>query len=192
MIRGELVTLRAIGPADFQRMTDFSNDVEVELLGGRRPPRPHTLASVTERATSSASSEDDVTFAIDVAGVFIGDCGLFRLNRVNGTAELGIGIGDRNAWGKGYGRDAVSALVHYGFIMQNLRKIWLEVNGTNERAIRCYRSVGFIEEGRQSQQVWSAGQYLDLVLMGLLRDDWLTYRKPIRPPRHLNPTDDPD
>jgi RimJ/RimL family protein N-acetyltransferase len=191
MIRGELVTLRAITPAYFERMTEFRNDVEAELLGGGDPPRPRTLAGVTEFLTSGRD-ESDIAFAIDVEGTLIGECHLSLLNRVDGTARLSIGIGDRNCWGKGYGRDAVGVLVHYGFIMQNLRKVCLQVHATNERAIRCYRAVGFIEEGRQSQQVWSGGQYLDLVLMGLLREDWLMARKPARPPRHLNLSDEPD
>ena len=56
--------------------------------------------------------------------------------------------------------------------MQNLRKLWLEVHGSNERAIRSYRAVGFVEEGRQREQVWSGGRYEDTVLMGLFRSDF--------------------
>lgn len=184
------MTLRALQPTDYPRLTEFNNDVEARLLGGIKPPKPVTLAHVTERQEELAKNPDAVTFAIEADGVFIGDCGLFDIDRVHGTAQLGIGIGDRNCWGKGYGRDAVAAVVHYGFTMQNLRKIGLGVLATNERAIRCYRSVGFLEEGRRREQMWSAGQYVDEVLMGLLRHDWTTYQKPLKRPRHLNVTDD--
>ena len=60
-------------------------------------------------------------------------------------------------------------LVDYGFRMRNLHKLWLTVHADNARAIRAYESVGFIEEGRQRAQVWSAGSYVDLVYMGLIR-----------------------
>ena len=56
--------------------------------------------------------------------------------------------------------------------MQNLRKIWLETHATNERAIRSYRAVGFVEEGRQREHVWSGGAYDDIVLMGLFRTEF--------------------
>jgi RimJ/RimL family protein N-acetyltransferase len=189
MIPGDRIRLRALQPADYVRMAEFKNDVEFELLGGGSPPRPHTEADV-RAAFESGREPDSFSFAIELDGRLIGDCGLFHLNRVDGTAELGIGIGDRECWGLGYGRDAVATLVRYAFTLQNLRKVWLTVNADNERAIRCYHAVGFAEEGRQRQQVWSGGQYLDLVLMGLLRDEWLTYSKPARRPRHLNVTDD--
>jgi RimJ/RimL family protein N-acetyltransferase len=172
VLAGKLVTLRPLTPEDYPRLVEFKNDVEVELLGGGRPPRPTTLAVATEFFNELAKDKENFGFAIEADGLFIGDIGLFNVNRVNRTAEAGIGIGDRDYWGKGYGREAMSLIVDYGFTMQNLRKIWLETHGTNERAIRSYQAVGFVEEGRQREHVWSGGQYLDIVLMGLFRDDW--------------------
>jgi RimJ/RimL family protein N-acetyltransferase len=93
------------------------------------------------------------------------------MDQRSGTAELGIGIGDRDYWGRGYGREAVSLLVDYGFRMHNLRKIWLTAHGSNERAIRSYLAAGFVEEGRQREQTWSGGRYEDLVLMAIFRDE---------------------
>jgi RimJ/RimL family protein N-acetyltransferase len=85
---------------------------------------------------------------------------------------LGITIGDKNYWGQGYGREAVSLLLGYAFRLRNMRRVYLSVNGTNERAIRAYRACGFVEEGRLRQHVWSNGQYIDLVYMGALREEW--------------------
>lgn len=172
MLVGKLVTLRALTEADLGRLTEFKNDVEFELLGGGDPPRPRTRAVVQEFFEELAKDKESPTFAIEAGGVLIGECGLHNLNRRNGTAEVGIGIGDRAYWGRGYGREALALLVDYGFRLQNLRKLWLEVHGGNERAIRAYRAVGFVEEGRQREQVWSDGRYEDTVLMGLFRTDW--------------------
>lgn len=170
MITGDRVTLRPLTPADYPRMLEFKNDVEVELLGGGDPPRPRTLAAMSEFYDELAKDRVNVNFAIEADGVLIGDAGLFHFEQRNGTAELGIGIGDRAYWGKGYGREAVGLLVEYGFTMHNLRKIWLETHGSNERAIRSYLAAGFVEEGRQREHVWSGGQYEDLVLMARFRD----------------------
>lgn len=89
---------------------------------------------------------------------------------------LGITIGDKEYWGKGYGREAIGLLLDYGFRLHNLRRIWLNTLSNNERAIRCYLRCGFIEEGRLRQHVWSNGDYVDEVSMGLLRDEWTAKR----------------
>lgn len=172
MIQGKRVLLRAIEPDDYPRLTVFKNDIEFELLTGGEPPRPRTLAAITEFFDEMAKDKSGINFAIEVDGVFIGDCGLFHFNERAGTAELGIGIGDPAYRGKGYGREAMTLLVDYGFRLLNLRKIWLETTADNERAIRSYQAVGFVTEGRQREHVWSDGRYVDVVLMGLFAADF--------------------
>jgi RimJ/RimL family protein N-acetyltransferase len=169
MIRGERVLLRPLTPEDYPRMLEFKNDIELELLGGD-VPRPRTLAQQSEFYNSLAKDSNQANFAIEADGKLIGDCGLHGISRLNGTAELGIVIGDRAYWGAGYGREAVQLLVDYGFRMQNLRKVTLSAFASNERAIRSYLAVGFVEEGRQRAQFWSDGGYEDQVLMAIFRD----------------------
>ncbi|HST50006.1 GNAT family N-acetyltransferase [Jatrophihabitans sp.] len=172
MLVGKLVTLRALTDADMRRLTEFRNDAELELIGGGDPPRPRTLEVVREFFAERAKDTEGQNFAIEADGKFIGDCGVFHPDRRGGTAEVGIGIGDRDYWGRGYGRDAMRLLVDYGFRLQNFRRLWLSVQARNERAIRCYRSVGFVEEGRLREHVWGDGRYEDIVLMALFRSDF--------------------
>ncbi|HTZ44659.1 MAG TPA: GNAT family protein [Jatrophihabitans sp.] len=169
MIRGERVLLRPVTPDDHSRLVEFKNDIELDLLGGGPPPRPITLAQVGLFLDGMAR-EGNLLFAIEADGRFIGYCGLLDFDRVSGTAEFSITIGDRAYWGKGFGREAARLLADYGFRLQNLRKITLKVFAGNERAIRSYLAAGFVEEGRQRAQVWSAGGYQDVVLMAAFRD----------------------
>lgn len=174
MLYGDRVTLRPMRRDDLERQWRFNNDVEFELLGGGDPPYPQSFerlqAEFDEQVSKGGRNGPD--FAIEAEGTYIGSCGLFNLDDVAGTAELGIGIGDPAYRGKGYGREALDLLLDYGFRLRNLRRIWLRVNGDNERAIRTYRAAGFAEEGRQRGHVWSNGRYIDLVYMGVLRDEW--------------------
>lgn len=174
MLRGEKVTLRALRRDDLPRQCEFNNDVEIELLGGGDIPEPQSLERLEAQFDDNVrqSERNGASFAIEADERFIGSCGFFHFDLSAGTAELGIGIGDRAYWGKGYGRDAVRVLLDYGFRLRNLRKIWLTVNGNNPRAIRAYLACGFREEGRQRAQVWNDGGYVDLVFMGVLRDEW--------------------
>ena len=46
------------------------------------------------------------------------------------------------------------------------------MNANNKRAMSAYRACGFVEEGRQRSHIWSDGRYIDLILMGVLREEW--------------------
>ena len=85
---------------------------------------------------------------------------------------MGITIGDKDFWGRGYGRAAVRLLLRYAFMLRNLRRVWREVHAENERAVRAYKACGFVEEGRLREQAWLDGRYVDMVYMGVLREEW--------------------
>jgi RimJ/RimL family protein N-acetyltransferase len=177
MLQGKKVNLRAIEREDLVRLHQFNNDLAVEVAGGGDPPMPQSLARLQAEYESNwqKGGREGMNFAIEVEGKFIGICALFHHNVEARTCELGITIGDKDYWGQGNGREAIQLLLHYAFHYRNLRRVYLEVNGTNERAIRAYRACGFVEEGRLRQHVWSEGAYIDLIHMGILRKEWQGY-----------------
>jgi len=184
MLRGEKVTLRAIERDDLPLLCRWNNDVEVELAGGGDPPIPQSLARLQAAFDQDAAKggRDGAGFAIEADAKLIGQCGLRGFNETDRTCELGITIGERDYWSRGYGRDAVRLLLDYAFRLRNMRKVFLSVWGNNPRAIRCYLACGFVEEGRLREHVWSAGGYEDLVYMGVLRRDWQATRPPADTP----------
>jgi RimJ/RimL family protein N-acetyltransferase len=173
MLKGDKVLLRAIEDDDLPAFARWFNDLEVEVLGGGDPPTPQSIARVrAEHERRQKESSTDVNFAIEADGKLIGMTGLFRTDTTARTSELGIVIGDRDYWGKGYGQDAIRTLLDYGFRHRNLQRIWLTVTENNARAINAYKRCGFIEEGRLRRHAWSNGVHRDLVCMGVLRDEW--------------------
>ena len=174
MLKSERVTLRGLTREDLPRLWEFNNDVEVELAGGGDPPIPQSLERLQAEFDQDAArgGRDGARFAIVADGKFIGQCALFRFNDTAQTCELGIAIGDKAYWGQGYGREAVRLLLDYAFRLRNMRKVYLTVNSNNERAYRMYSACGFVEEGRWRAHVWHAGAYIDLVCMGILREEW--------------------
>lgn len=174
MLQGKRVTLRGVTRDDLLRQWAFNNDVEFELAGGGDPPLPQSLERLQAQFDENAAKggRDGAFFAIDVDGVFIGQCGLFNFDDTARTCELGIGIGDKAYWNKGYGREAVALLLDYAFRLRNLHKVWLSTHGANERAARAYAACGFVEEGRMREHVWHDGRYVDLIYMGILRREW--------------------
>ena len=177
MLKSERLLLRAVRRDDLPRLCEFNNDLEVELAGAGDPPTPQSLerlqADFDQRV--SKGGRDGTWFAIETGGKLIGQCGLFNFDEFKGVAhvcELGISIGDKSYWGRGYGREAIRLLLDYAFRYWNIHRVWLRTNSENERALRCYRACGFVEEGRLRQHEWQNGRYFDTVCMGVLRSEW--------------------
>ncbi len=170
MLESSRLRLRAARREDMEALCRFNNDLAVELAGGGDPPIPQSLERLLAEFDDEAAKggRNGAAFVIEVDGRCIGQCALFQFDATAHTAALGITIGDRGYWGKGYGREAVQLLLDYAFRLRNLRRVWLTVNGRNQRAQRTYRACGFVEEGRQRNHVWSDGAYDDLVYMAVV------------------------
>lgn len=177
MFQGERLILRAACEADLPRMHAFSQDAELAGLDSGHP-RPRSMEG-TRAMFESWQKENpaQVFFAIEADGQYIGDCALMGLDNPHGTAELGIVIGDRDYWNRGYGREAIRLLLHYGFHYLGLRRIALTTHVKNPRAIRCYLACGFVEEGRPRKAIWVEGEYVDLVNMSILKEEWEAQQK---------------
>lgn len=174
MIKGKRVVLRPMKPDDIPRQHAFEQDLALYGLDCDFPhvaSLEHTQAFYEER---TKPNKNIAPFAIEVNGLYIGFCTLMNLQNRNGNLELGIMIGDRAYWNKGYGREVVKLLLDYGFHYLGARRIALTTHAKNDRAIRCYLACGFVEEGRPRKAIWVEGEYLDLVNMSILRDEWET------------------
>ena len=77
----------------------------------------------------------------------IGICGLLDIDQINKTSETAIIIGNKHCWNKGYGTEALSLLIDYGFKALNLHNIMLKVYDFNTLAIKCYEKIGFKKIG---------------------------------------------
>lgn len=172
MLKGEITTLRAITREDLPRLWEFRQDLDLGFLADDDPPRPLSLARMVAEFDEGKGRPFVLEFAIEAEDLCIGDCGLSHLDETAGTCLLYVTIGDRRYWGRGCGRDAVRLLLRYAFHIRNLHRVWLSVHSNNERAIRCYRACGFVEEGRLRRHLWIDGAYVDLVHMGILREEW--------------------
>ncbi|MBI5496272.1 MAG: GNAT family N-acetyltransferase [Deltaproteobacteria bacterium] len=167
------VSLRPLDVSDVDTVLRWINDPEVTqyLLLGRMPiNRTRELEWLQKLYTS----ETDVVFAIvrTSDGTHVGSCGLHRIDSVDRSAEAGIMIGERTAWGHGFGTDAMELLLRYAFDVRGLNRVELEVFGDNARAIATYRKLGFREEGVHRQRRFKQGAFRDVLWMAMLRDEW--------------------
>ena len=87
-------------------------------------------------------------FAIETLdGKHIGNCTYYSIDETKGEVELGIMIGNRDYWDKGYGADTVTTLVNYIFRQTNLKRVYLKTLESNSRAQKCFKKCGFSPYG---------------------------------------------
>ena len=172
MLKGKKVVLRAIRRDDLPRLVEFANDLEVYAFSGYHSWRPLSIAAKEAEFDENVEQRDAVQFAIEVDGIVIGDCGLTHVSNDHRHCMLGISIGDKDHWGKGYGEDAMTILLDYAFDHLNMHRVHLGVFGTNPRAQRLYTKLGFVDEGADREAVFKDGRYIDNIRMSILDREW--------------------
>ena len=102
-------------------------------------------------------------------GAHVGNLGLHRINWLCRRAEVGIVIGERSAWGKGYGTEAVRLLVEHGFRRLNLHKIFARVDAENKAGVRMFERAGFTLECTLKDEIVRDGRFFDTAYLSIFQ-----------------------
>ena len=174
LFRGRLVRLTAPQEEDAEILARWSEDAAYLRDLDTDYARPLSPKELAERLDSARSDANTVEFHLRTleGDRLIGLVALHSIEWNNRTALLAIGIGEPGYRGKGYGTDALHLVLRYAFDELNLYRVGLDVIESNRRAIRAYEKVGFQREGALRGAVLHDGQRTDLLLMGILRDEW--------------------
>ena len=176
-ITGQQVVLRRHVPANLAAYRRWYGDPEVaRLIGYRAGPMP--VAQIDRFFQARAVGPDALALAIHVRATerLIGTCAFSQLDGDNGSALFHITIGEKDAWGQGYGREATELMLEHAFARLRLHRVALSVFAFNERAIRTYDKAGFVLEGRSRESIWRDGRYWDELQMSVLEAEWQTRR----------------
>lgn len=170
---GEKCYLSPCCAADAEKWTEWDNNLEVTIPLGDEAYTPYSLEKM-RTIVSDVNQHQTHTFSIvdQQSNEAIGRCMFFNLDRINRCAMLGIVIGEKSYWGQGYGQDAMKLLLDYGFNLLNLHSIMLGTYSFNQRAINCYKKVGFKEIGRRRQARIIAGKQYDVLFMDILATEF--------------------
>jgi len=168
MITGSKIRLRDKRLADARDNYAWQTDVELVRLDAASLPTitfPQYLVDYANELRYPSLT--GYRFAIETFdGKHIGNCAYYNLNKTRGEAELGIQIGNRAYWGKGYGTDTVATLVSYIFHRTNLKRIYLKTLNSNTRAQKCFKKCGFTPYVHLVRDGYS------FVLMEISRKQW--------------------
>lgn len=119
------------------------------------------------------NSRIDLLICLQENGQVIGDVALLDIDRQNRNAIIRISVFNQTYWDGGYGTEALSLLVEFGFNIVNLHRIGLDVFAYNTRAKKSYEKLGFSKEGIIRDALFYDGSYWDSLLMGVLKEEFI-------------------
>lgn len=174
MFKGKKVILREYRKSDLDNLLKIMNEEEYKKNVVTRIPYPITYNDVQEDFNKISGHKDYYDFAIESIneGKYIGECGIKSVDWKNRRTEIYIFLG-KDYVGNGYGTDATKVLLDFIFNEMNLNKVKLTVLSINTRAIKSYKKCGFRIEGTLKSELFKEGSYQDLIIMGILKDDYL-------------------
>ncbi len=174
MFSGEKVNLRSVELADLDNCLAWLNDPEVTryLLAGLWPVSREAESQWIQRRALDNDPTDKALVIETKDGTYLGNIGLHHIDFPSGTAELGIVIGRKDYWGKGYGTDAMKVMLRHAFENLRLRKVMLSVFGSNVRAQKAYAKVGFKQVGCLKQHLLKQGQFEDIIYMEVFKEEF--------------------
>jgi len=174
-LTGDLV--RLVTPETEQAAACFarwSRDSEYLRFLDTDPARPLVEKWWKEDAEKREPRDNFFPFFIQTIAdnKLIGFIGFWFVMWNNADTFVGIGIGEPEYRGKGYGTDAMRIMLRFAFHEINLHRVTLVVFAYNPRAIRSYEKAGFVLEGRERNVIMRDGERHDIYTMGILRSEW--------------------
>jgi RimJ/RimL family protein N-acetyltransferase len=178
LFRGELVRLTAEEP-EFRAKQEarWARDTEFHRLADTNPAQLYSDKKIKEWIEKNVERGFKAErYSFSIRGLdddqLIGFLSLW-LNLIHSEVWVGIGIGERERWGKGHGTDAMKLCLQYAFMELGAQRVSLGLHEYNLRALKSYQKAGFRPEGRTRQDLMREGRRFDSLWMGILREEWM-------------------
>jgi RimJ/RimL family protein N-acetyltransferase len=176
-LEGDLVVLRRHVPDNLGAFYRWYADGDVARLT-RYQDSPMRPEEIERFFAARVVGPDSLAMAVHVraTGRLIGTCAFSQLDGENGSVLYHITIGEKDAWGYGYGTEATELMLDHAFGALGLHRVALAVFEFNERAIRSYRRCGFVVEGAAREAISRDGRWWDELTMSVLEPEWRARR----------------
>lgn len=185
LIETQRLILRKLEMNDANRMFDYifsDHRVMDNLIKGPHESISETINRLTE-ITNQYMSETFCYWGIEVkeSGELIGTIDLFNINEDTENCEVGYNIGF-NWWNKGYGTEALHAVVEFAFRIMDIHKISATHNIDNPASGKIMLKVGMKREGIIRHMIRKNNQYKDCGIYGILQQEYLESKLPNQTP----------
>lgn len=171
-MEGARVLLRPVRETDLPLFLRWFNDPEVRFWLAMSEKPELTMEDEWEWYRGVKEDPCHIAWVIEADGRPIGNLGLMDIDEGNARGTLGISIGEKGEWGRGYGTEAIRLVLGFAFGEMGLRRVELCTDEDNERGIRCYEKCGFVREGVLRQYRLRRGEPINCLMMSVLRNEW--------------------
>lgn len=171
-LQGKRISLQLVEREHLKKRVEFLNDPEVQKTLNFDYPTSMAKTEAWFSKNVIAPNRVDFSFIRNEDHTVIGFGGFINVNVKARKAELYIFVGDKDCWGKGFGRDGYKLLVNYGFAELGLERIYLYQLSENERAVNATAALGWKTEGLLRKDIWSHGELKDQYILSILREEW--------------------
>jgi RimJ/RimL family protein N-acetyltransferase len=178
LFRGELVRFTLEEPeTSAKAQARWQRDTEFIRLADSDPSQLTSEKKIKEwfdKQSENGFGPERYSFSVRTLAEdkYIGFLGLW-VDPIHSEAWVGLGIGEREFWSKGYGTDMMKLCQQYVFAELGVERLSLGLHEYNPRALRSYKKCGFRLEGRTRKEMMREGKRYDVLWMGILRDEWL-------------------
>jgi len=173
--KGELTNIRELKWGDLKLLQKWYNDSDVAYWAFGVKNDEQKSVGEFERWYISRSSSEIKRYIIETKdGKAIGSISYRNYDRKNKVVTLGIHIGEKQFWGKGFGTDAIREFIKFLFNSLDINRIELDTFDDNIRAIKAYQKCGFRIEGVLREARLIDGKFHDIIIMGMTRKDFET------------------
>lgn len=174
ILRGERIRLAALTRNDLPTFASWYEDAGFSRLLDAVPAAPKSPEQWEKWLKKTEEDKASYVFAIRRAESeeLLGYLELDGILWNHQHCWIGIGLGERENWGRGYGREAMELALKFAFHELNLHRVQLSVFSYNQQAINLYKKLGFVQEGVFREHLQRDGQRYDMLLFGLLRREW--------------------
>jgi RimJ/RimL family protein N-acetyltransferase len=165
-ILGKKTILRLLGKHDLKNSLTWLKDPSVNMYLSQNF-REYNERKEQKWFEFIKDSNNDIVFAVEdiKTNLHIGNCALHKINWEKGSCEMGIMIGNKDYWDKGYGSDAIKSIIKFTLSDLKLKKIVLNVYSYNKRAIKVYKKFGFKTVQIQNKEHFYNGKFWDTLVM---------------------------
>ncbi|MCG3110432.1 MAG: GNAT family N-acetyltransferase [Candidatus Manganitrophus sp. SB1] len=178
-LEGKRIYLREVRPSDVnERYYHWMNDPETtRFLESRFAP--NAIENLRDYVAGKLGDRDNTFLAIVLKKKdrHIGNIKLGPIQWIHRIADIGLLIGEKECWGKGYATEAIQLVSDYAFNVLNLHKVTAGCYGSNGGSAQAFLKAGFVVEGVRKDQFYSNGSYVEDILLGLIRPDWNRKRR---------------
>lgn len=175
VLEGDRVTLTPLQIENIYKHFQWNNDPELNRFDNELPFRKENFGEFKDRFEQMVFQPipDTIDFEVHVEnGVLIGVAYAVDISTYHRHCSVGVTIGDRDYWGRGYGRESLDVLLDYCFNELEMHRVSTETFEYNEAWRRLVKKAGFKRDGVERDYLFREGAYWDKEVYGMLEDEY--------------------